>query len=1232
MINRKLELHQNKKKTQDKDNLIGKTNRGNDSDLEQNHEDIKEEIENENENILPIERFFAGKATLADLPLLEARGEYELLIVSLRKFIRADKRIFSDTWVQNWLGRRWRNFFISIAASQEPEAVRFSTEQPSGIMDRIMGLEDLRSPEQRIATRFLVLIDDSSNKLLFSPGTKKARKAAEAAISPGGFHSTTTSKNGFSILPFKGVGVDGVSYLTWPSLKKRKIEEDDKSSNSSNSSTEITSTTVEITSTMDDVKNIVKDVHIEKSYSHIEIAKNGDKKITKITTEHDSMEIEAGITTNNSNKRKRSSSYFDDEYIKDNAVSHLADKKFNKLEVETKNLKDDTGKDNLSIKTNSAASDSFMSTEKLESLWNFQSRSGIGLLSEWAYAVRDENSLWWRTSVEVRNGQRPLPLAQIPPKRKPLSKIVDGNTSKLNSLIEDNLTDLEENESDVVIEKFIDKSNASSVSEIDNLSNQDIDFASHALSFQPDNTVYSNSSSHSRDKSSKDKKPMTKTDNLNNKKETSLASVTIDNTSEDIRPPHSHMMFCPGLLNGMIPLRAFQTAFPRIENELDVRIRRVDAHPLRSAADNVADYDDFFNGIRQRNAIGKRMRWKDKYLDTVLQKDESPNNNSFLSAFSNFGHKMKESFEEIKTWKHFKSNSSSEVDLNGEGINNKRKFSFKKLTSLKLGFGKISEPSNDKTDDKNILSKDVNNDMEEDVNIDEDALKKRSFTNDIKDYLGDYLSLNKWSSSGKSTEDINESNMSSISASQRAAMLKNPSHSTIEYEMRDMIEHKSSKNLKEDNKQGKSKIRLVEITKMIIDKLSANDKSKKTQKEIINVNTNQDNNNDKAKNNINNIESDIIPDISVDEIDNIYPKMVDIFSRKNNDDSSTIVSNSIYMDHAGSNLSESETDYDDASSTDDSSREEGTLNDNYSLEYEEDKESSIKDSGIGEFSDSNIPKIVVIDNMSTQNHNNSSDNSLVERNSGNSKSKNKAKAKNQMRFIKHLKQAHRRKYVALTYSKGIVDILEYLLRRPERKKQINGIFCYAGAIYGSYVADEFFEVLSMLPQSYQELDPWLITRVLDMLWPLMDTRQLDVYSRVSQSRPIAALKDLTTYKRKEFMEKYEDEFQSKNGWDIPVFCISGATTPEECPYFQSSGFTKLSDYDVLNDMQLTTDQVIMKSDLSVHLAVVRAHHWDMAFTAFPQLFSGLSQKLKHPFPKYASASAMTLLAMELGLL
>lgn len=58
------------------------------------------------------------------------------------------------------------------------------------------------------------------------------------------------------------------------------------------------------------------------------------------------------------------------------------------------------------------------------------------------------------------------------------------------------------------------------------------------------------------------------------------------------RIKNTTFIFCPGLLNGLLPVRAFQTSLPEIEFEYGIRILRADLHPLAGCdrnAENLAE-------------------------------------------------------------------------------------------------------------------------------------------------------------------------------------------------------------------------------------------------------------------------------------------------------------------------------------------------------------------------------------------------------------------------------------------------------------------------------------------------------------------------------------------------------------------------------------------------------------------------------------------------------------------
>jgi hypothetical protein len=58
-----------------------------------------------------------------------------------------------------------------------------------------------------------------------------------------------------------------------------------------------------------------------------------------------------------------------------------------------------------------------------------------------------------------------------------------------------------------------------------------------------------------------------------------------------VSPSYSNttLLFCPGLLNGLLPVAAFYPALPEVEASAGIRVLRSDSHPLRGCRDNVSD-------------------------------------------------------------------------------------------------------------------------------------------------------------------------------------------------------------------------------------------------------------------------------------------------------------------------------------------------------------------------------------------------------------------------------------------------------------------------------------------------------------------------------------------------------------------------------------------------------------------------------------------------------------------
>lgn len=210
------------------------------------------------------------------------------------------------------------------------------------------------------------------------------------------------------------------------------------------------------------------------------------------------------------------------------------------------------------------------------------------------------------------------------------------------------------------------------------------------------------------------------------------------------------------------------------------------------------------------------------------------------------------------------------------------------------------------------------------------------------------------------------------------------------------------------------------------------------------------------------------------------------------------------------------------------------------------------------------------------------------------------------------------------YSKGAPDIYEMLAARPDLKDRIRCIFNWGGAVGGSYLANDIYRSIENLDIPKVE---GALARFLSLISPAINM-QNGTFRRIEEYNIKEAVYDLTTHAREAFFKEHS---ASINAMGLPIFNITGATTAMEVPYFQMQGVMELNRYDANNDMQLTQSQAKFKVPMATDLAMLRAHHWDMSYDAFPKLMRFGSPNLDHPFPKEAGMKAMIMLAIELGL-
>ena len=216
------------------------------------------------------------------------------------------------------------------------------------------------------------------------------------------------------------------------------------------------------------------------------------------------------------------------------------------------------------------------------------------------------------------------------------------------------------------------------------------------------------------------------------------------------------------------------------------------------------------------------------------------------------------------------------------------------------------------------------------------------------------------------------------------------------------------------------------------------------------------------------------------------------------------------------------------------------------------------------------------------------------------------------------------KVFLLGYSKGTPDILSFIVNNPDYHDRIKGVFTWAGAAGGSYTADGMYNQIKDLPTegSYEYLSA-LLSVISPAMFNRVGVRRLDEYDVKG------ALNDLRTDVREAFNRKHAAYLDSL---DIPIFALTGATTPLEVPNFQFMDAVRLSSHDANNDMQLTQKQSLLPIGMNTHLAMAHAHHWDVAYAPFPLAMRAASPNLEHWWPRYAALVANWELLAELGLI
>ncbi len=217
--------------------------------------------------------------------------------------------------------------------------------------------------------------------------------------------------------------------------------------------------------------------------------------------------------------------------------------------------------------------------------------------------------------------------------------------------------------------------------------------------------------------------------------------------------------------------------------------------------------------------------------------------------------------------------------------------------------------------------------------------------------------------------------------------------------------------------------------------------------------------------------------------------------------------------------------------------------------------------------------------------------------------------------------------IIMGYSKGSVDTLTMLKNRPDLAKRVKAFIGWAGAIGGSYAADDIYDKI----KDRTEFDVvndlhGKIGKLMLQLVPIIQVERVN--RRIPEYDIKGAIHSLTTPHRQEFNEEHSQFFQELG---VPMFYFSGAATIFEVPWFQRQATWDLAKIDPLNDMQVTQDQTKPPIDNPPHLAIFRANHWDLSYDTFPWYTTLGSQHLKNPFPREAAMAALVLFMSELGL-
>lgn len=219
--------------------------------------------------------------------------------------------------------------------------------------------------------------------------------------------------------------------------------------------------------------------------------------------------------------------------------------------------------------------------------------------------------------------------------------------------------------------------------------------------------------------------------------------------------------------------------------------------------------------------------------------------------------------------------------------------------------------------------------------------------------------------------------------------------------------------------------------------------------------------------------------------------------------------------------------------------------------------------------------------------------------------------------------------ILMGYSKGSPDILALLVKRPDLAPRIKAFIGWAGAVGGSYLANDIYKKIESLP-IYNQIGDLTKSEVGKQVFRLAPVAEIKaVNRRIDEYDVLGALGSLTTTVREQFIV---DHGPAINALPIPQMYFTGSTSLLEVPYFQRQGTLELDEYDQDNDMQLTQAQATLPSPNATRLAMFHANHWDLSYGPFPTSKTLGSRHLKNEFARRPAMNSIVLFLAELGIL